>query len=192
MPRLLIATTVPVTLTAFLLPFAAHFRGRGWPVDAMANGISADEACADAFDHVWEMPWSRNPLHPRNFLATPKRVREIVTGEGYDLVHVHTPVASFVTRLALLAARANQAARRLHRSRLPLLRRGPAGQGDAVSQAGADGRPLDRSLWSSSIARMSWRRCATASSPPIGCISCRASASIPAITVRRPSPGGDR
>jgi len=101
MPRLLIATTVPVTLGGFLAPIAAHFRGAGWRVDAMANGVSSSEECVQGFDHVWEMPWSRNPLHPRNLLTTPAHVREIVARERYDIVHVHTPVAAFVTRMAL-------------------------------------------------------------------------------------------
>src|ERR1700730_14458983 len=101
MPRLLIATTVPETLARFLVPFAEHFRGRGWRVDAMANGVSSSPECVKTFDHVWDMPWSRNPLAPRNFISAPKQVREIVTREGYDLVHVHTPVAAFVTRMAL-------------------------------------------------------------------------------------------
>jgi len=101
MPNLLMVTTVPATLQAFLLPFAAHFRARGWRVDAMANGVSAAPDCVSAFDRVWDMPWARNPLHPRNFITTLKRVRAIAAREGYDLIHVHTPVASFVTRLAL-------------------------------------------------------------------------------------------
>src|SRR5262249_27214035 len=101
MARLLIATTVPDTLCAFLTPFAAHFPAAGWRVDAMARRISSSDACLHAFYRVLEMPWSRNPLHPQNLFPTPARVREIVTRERYDIVHVHTPVAAFVTRLAL-------------------------------------------------------------------------------------------
>ena len=37
--KLLIATTVPVTIRAFLLPFADHFRQKGWSVDAMAADV---------------------------------------------------------------------------------------------------------------------------------------------------------
>lgn len=98
-------TTVPITLASFLCPIAAHFRGRGWRVDAMANSITSFSEVSDAFDQVWDVPWSRNPLHPRNLVTAPQRVREIVAREGYDLVHVHTPVASFVTRLALRSMR---------------------------------------------------------------------------------------
>lgn len=101
MNKLLMVTTVPGTLRSFLLPFAAHFRRLGWQVDAMACGASASIECQQGFDRVWDVEWSRNPLDPRNLLAAPGVIREIVTRERYDLVHVHTPVAAFVTRYAL-------------------------------------------------------------------------------------------
>jgi glycosyltransferase involved in cell wall biosynthesis len=101
MPKLLMTTTVPVTLSGFLAPIAAHFRDAGWRVDAMANGVSSSEECVRGYDRVWEMPWSRNPLHPQNLSTTPAQVRAIVARERYDIVHVHTPVAAFVTRMAL-------------------------------------------------------------------------------------------
>jgi glycosyltransferase involved in cell wall biosynthesis len=94
-------TTVPSTLRSFLLPFAAHFRAQGWQVDAMSCGVSASVECQQGFDRVWEVEWSRNPLDPRNLLAAPQVIREIVMREQYDIVHVHTPVAAFVTRYAL-------------------------------------------------------------------------------------------
>jgi glycosyltransferase involved in cell wall biosynthesis len=101
MKKLLMVTTVPSTLRSFLLPFAAHFRAQGWQVDAMACGISTNPECLQGFDRVWEVKWSRNPLDPRNLLSAPPVIRKIVTREKYDLVHVHTPVAAFVTRYAL-------------------------------------------------------------------------------------------
>jgi glycosyltransferase involved in cell wall biosynthesis len=101
MPRLLITTTVPVTLRAFLLPFASHFRQLGWRVDAAAAGASHCPTCRAAFDHVYDLPLSRNPGHPANLLRAARSLRQLVRREDYDLVHAHTPVASFVTRLAL-------------------------------------------------------------------------------------------
>src|SRR5207237_617615 len=101
MPSLLMVTTVPEMLYGFLLPFARHFRACGWRVDAMAQGVSSWPDCVQAFDRVWDMEWSRNPVHPRNMLVAPKGVRDLVAREGYDIVHVHSPVAAFVTRLAL-------------------------------------------------------------------------------------------
>lgn len=100
-PKLLQATTVPATLRGFLLPFALHFRERGWEVDAMAHNASQCKECVKAFDHVWDVIWSRNPLDPSNLLTASKQVRKVVASGQYDIVHVHTPVAAFVARYAL-------------------------------------------------------------------------------------------
>lgn len=101
MNKILIVTTIPSTINAFLLPFVEHFRAHGWKVDAMARGISANAQCLAAFDQVWDIEWSRNPLNPLNLIAAPQIIQKIVEKEKYDLVHVHTPVAAFVARYAL-------------------------------------------------------------------------------------------
>ena len=67
----------------------------------MACGVSDSTECVQGFDRVWEVKWSRNPLDPRNLLAAPQVIGELVTREKYDIIHVHTPVAAFVTRYAL-------------------------------------------------------------------------------------------
>lgn len=100
-PRLLFIATVPVTLRSFLLPYARHFRSLGWRVDGAANGISACASCSAAFDAVHDVPFSRSPLAPENLVTAAGRIRRLAETEEYDLVHVHTPVAAFVTRLAL-------------------------------------------------------------------------------------------
>ena len=104
-PSALFVTTVPVTLEAFLLPFAEHFRAQGWRVDALANGATLNPKMTGSFDACYDVEWSRNPLHPRNLLGTAAEVRRIVAVGGYDIVHVHTPVAAFVTRFALRRGR---------------------------------------------------------------------------------------
>ncbi len=108
MPRLLMVATVAGTLRAFLAPIALHFRARGWRVDALAQGASSSEACVSAFDRVWDMPWSRSVLAPANLLYAPRHIRAVVEREGYELVHVHTPVAAFVARYALRRPRRNR------------------------------------------------------------------------------------
>ena len=100
-PSALFVTTVPITLEAFLVPFAEHFRREGWRVDALANGAASDPHIADAFDDRFDVAWSRSPLDPGNLVGTPSKVRDIVRAGGYDVVHVHTPIAAFVTRYAL-------------------------------------------------------------------------------------------
>ncbi|MFM6200711.1 MAG: glycosyltransferase, partial [Dolichospermum sp.] len=101
MNKILIVTTIPSTINAFLLPFVEHFRAHGCKVDGMALGISANAQCLAAFDQVWDIKWSRNPLNPLNLTVAPQIIQKIVEKEKYDIVHVHTPVAAFVTRYAL-------------------------------------------------------------------------------------------
>jgi glycosyltransferase involved in cell wall biosynthesis len=102
--RLLIATTYPLTIQTFLLPYASHFRRLGWEVDAMACGDM--EQIRDAFNAVHAVEWSRKLSDPRTLLAAPRAVRRLVERKRYDIVHVHTPVASFATRFALRGLRA--------------------------------------------------------------------------------------
>lgn len=80
----------------------------GWTVDAAAAGISSFDECVEAFDKVWEIQWSRTPLDFNNFFNAPKAIREIVKQEGYEIIHVHTPVAAFMTRWALRKDRRNK------------------------------------------------------------------------------------
>lgn len=97
----LFVTTVPITLEAFLLPFARHFRAQGWRIDALANSATTAEALEGEFDQRFDVAWTRNPLSPSNLLGTAARIRTIVAEGAYDIVHVHTPIAAFVTRFAL-------------------------------------------------------------------------------------------
>ena len=100
-PHLLLVSTVPVFIQSFLLPYANHFRTLGWTVDGMANGITSNREVRDAFDKVWDVDWSRNPLSPANFLRAPAVIRQAMKSRQYDIVHVHTPVAGLVCRYAL-------------------------------------------------------------------------------------------
>lgn len=100
-PAALFVTTVPVTLQAFLLPFATHFRAQGWRIDALAKHATSLPALLPAFDTIYDITWSRNPLALSDHFDTWSRVRRIVIEGRYDIVHVHTPIAAFVTRFAL-------------------------------------------------------------------------------------------
>ena len=101
MPKLLIVTTVATTLKAFLLPYAAHFRALGWKVDALAREASSTPECLEAFDTCHDAAFTRKPWQLKNVKTMNRSIRELVEGQGYDIVHVHTPVAAFMTRFAL-------------------------------------------------------------------------------------------
>jgi glycosyltransferase involved in cell wall biosynthesis len=92
------ATTIPGMLRAFLLPFARHFRALGYQVDAMAYGATRDQQVREAFDHTWDVPWHRDPLHGDHVRA-PFVVGDVLRRGRYDLFHVHSPVAGFLGRL---------------------------------------------------------------------------------------------
>ena len=107
-PRLLVVTTVSTTLDAFLLPYADHFRARGWRVDALAAGATTHPGLISHFDRLFDASWQRRVggvMHAwraaRALWSAPRQVRAIVADGGYDLVHVHTPIAAWITRFAL-------------------------------------------------------------------------------------------
>lgn len=103
--RLLLIATVGDTLRAFYLPIAAHLRRAGWRVDGLARDIESCEQCRETFHEVWEAPLSRKPLDPRNLTTAARRIAQVVAANDYDVVHVCTPVAAFVTRFALRGLR---------------------------------------------------------------------------------------
>jgi len=99
-PKLLIVTTIGSTAKAFLLPYAFHYRSLGWRVDLLASDAQGDAQLNSGFDHVYEVRWCRTPWAWRNVMAG-RKLADIVASGSYDIVHVHTPVAGFLTRLAL-------------------------------------------------------------------------------------------
>ena len=60
---------------------------------------------AQSFDETFDATWTRNPLDVRSIWRAAAQIRQVVTAGKYDLVHVHTPIASFVTRYALRGLR---------------------------------------------------------------------------------------
>ena len=101
MPKALFVMTVALDFRAFLLPIAAHFRRTGWQIDGASAEITYNADCQKGFDQIFDIEWSRNPLQVGNFLKGLAQIRQLVERQGYDIVHVHTPVAAFLTRLAL-------------------------------------------------------------------------------------------
>ena len=99
--KILMVATIAGTLENFLLPFVGYFRQQGWQVDGMALEISSNPNCVSEMDNVWDVNWSRNPLDPKNLAIAVPKIQAIISQGNYDLVHVHTPVAAFVTRYAI-------------------------------------------------------------------------------------------
>ncbi len=92
--------TVSMTIRGFLTPYATHFREMGWHVDAAANGATSNPDLVGIFDQLHELPLSRSILDVRGILRAMSAITRILDRD-YDIVHVHTPIAAFVTRAAI-------------------------------------------------------------------------------------------
>lgn len=99
--RLLYVSTTPAIIRNFLIPYAAHFRGLGWEVHAAARGATTEPALVDAFDSVDELPLSRSLRDPLAVVNGFGALTSLVRSLRPDIVHVHSPIAGFVTRFAL-------------------------------------------------------------------------------------------
>ncbi|MCD9544487.1 glycosyltransferase [Photobacterium carnosum] len=100
--KILQVTTVATTLNAFLLPYATAFKALGWQVDAAAEGINDFPEVIAAHDNVYNIDFCRNPLKIKQLFSSVLQVRQLLKQNAYDVVHVHTPIAAFLTRLAAI------------------------------------------------------------------------------------------
>ena len=102
MKKILYVTTVSGTINAFLVPHIEMFiKEKGYKVDvACCINSEINKRLIDLGVNVYRIAFSRNPLASNNIKAI-KEIQNLVEKEKYDIVHVHTPVAAFVTRLAL-------------------------------------------------------------------------------------------
>ena len=99
--KLLIVATTSATLAAFLIPFAEHFRGKNWTVDALAKNSVDNPDLHGVFDSLIDIEWTRNPWNLKLLWSLIPKVKKIIQNTEYDIVHVHTPIAAFLTRLAI-------------------------------------------------------------------------------------------
>ena len=99
MKKVLYITTVSRTLNAFLVPHIQMLLDEGYQVDiATCIDKPIDSSLLNQKVTVYNIPFRRNPLQPGNLKAFMKLI-QIQKKEQYDIVHVHTPVASLFGRL---------------------------------------------------------------------------------------------
>lgn len=101
MRKILYVTTVSSTINVFLIPHIKMLIDKGNKVD-IACSID-QEVSKELLEYgvkLYIIDFSRNPLSSNNRKAY-KQILALQKKEKYDVVNVHTPVASFVTRLAL-------------------------------------------------------------------------------------------
>lgn len=98
--KILFVTTISDTVNAFLIPHIKWLIEHGNEVGVAFNTVQeVNPELVSLGCKVHPINFQRNPFKQENLTAY-KNIKKIIINEGYSLVHVHTPVASFLTRLA--------------------------------------------------------------------------------------------
>lgn len=102
MKKILYITTLSRTINAFLVPHIEMLIDNGNKVDcACCIDKQIDDDLENRGVNVFDIPFTRNPLDIKNLKAFKKLIR-IQEENQYDIVHVHTPIASIYGRLLKL------------------------------------------------------------------------------------------
>ncbi len=98
--KILYVTTISGTMN-FFRSFVKKLYLDGHTVDIATNESAApvNELYHELGSKVYGITTSRSPFNKGNLKAI-KEIKKIVKENGYDIVHCHTPIAAFVTRLA--------------------------------------------------------------------------------------------
>ena len=98
--KALFVATVYTHLRAFHIPFMKHLGSLGYEVHAAAALLDGDEEeAAAAGVKCWDIPFARSATSLRNVTAY-RELRALLKRHSYDLIHVHTPAAAWLGRLA--------------------------------------------------------------------------------------------
>lgn len=100
MKKILYVTTLSMTVNAFLIPHIELLIDEGYEVHLACAEISKLSFEIKKLNiKIHEIPFNRSPLSIRNIYAF-KKIKLILQQQDYDFVHVHTPIASAITRMA--------------------------------------------------------------------------------------------
>lgn len=97
--RVLFLATVDITIYAFLIPYMKLLNSLGYNVEiACADTGTTGKIEKEGFI-VYSLPFSRNPLSIKNIKAFFVLLK-LMKKQKYIMVHTHTPIASFLGRIA--------------------------------------------------------------------------------------------
>ncbi len=98
--KVLYVTTISNTVNAFLIPHIKFLIEQGHKVDVAFNVVQEiDPELIEMGSKIHNVGFQRSPISKQNYVAY-KKLRRIIKDEDYDMVHVHTPIASIITRIA--------------------------------------------------------------------------------------------
>ncbi len=97
--KVLYVTTISST-TGFFTSHINMLLDQGHSVDFACNVTKPiNQGLLDRGCKVFQIDFSRSQMDPAN-LRSYKEIKSLLLREKYDVVHVHTPIAAAVTRLA--------------------------------------------------------------------------------------------
>lgn len=98
--RILYVTTISNTVNAFLIPHIKMLIEQGHQVDVAFNIVQdVSQELIKLGSKVYNIEFQRSPLNLKNVSAY-KKIKKLIKSGDYNLIHTHTPVASFLVRLA--------------------------------------------------------------------------------------------
>jgi len=102
---LFVATVLRGHILVFHLPYMQWFQEQGYEVHVCARNDTEEMIPIVPFcDRYIDLPFERFPLSIGN-TRVYQRLRQLIEGEEYALIHSHTPVGGMIARLCARAAR---------------------------------------------------------------------------------------
>ena len=103
---LFVATVVKTHIVQFHIPYLKMLKEMGWETAVAAKNDYDDpnECYIPHCDKYYPVAFGRSPLTRDNICAY-KELKSIIDEGDFDMIHCHTPVAAFLTRLAARDAR---------------------------------------------------------------------------------------
>lgn len=97
--KILFVASVYRHLTAFHIPYIQYFQSKGFEVWVAGSGEDDKKVLEGYGVTCIDIPFSRSPLNRQN-ITSYQMLKSLFSTEQFDLVHVHTPVAALLTRMA--------------------------------------------------------------------------------------------
>lgn len=98
--KVLFIATVYTHLAAFHIPFMRLLQSWGHEVHAAASPAEGRRDAVEAAGvQCWDVPFARSATSLQNWKAY-RELRSLLKKNHYDLIHVHTPMAAWLGRLA--------------------------------------------------------------------------------------------
>ncbi|MBE7011634.1 MAG: glycosyltransferase family 4 protein [Ruminococcaceae bacterium] len=100
MKKVLFVASIAVHIKSFHIPYLNYFKDNGYETYVATRDENGVTEC----DKNIKIPFERSPFKKNNFIAY-RKLKKLIKSESFDIIHCHTPVAAFLTRLAARKAR---------------------------------------------------------------------------------------